>query len=175
MIVKRYSNRRLYDTDESRYITMNELADKIRAGAEVRVVDAKTGEDLTQVTLTQIIIESRRAGRMFQTPVLLQLIRLGDDALAEFLGRYMSTALEMYLQLKRGAQSVSPYFPFAQMPMDATSAFARMMMGATQWMEPSRPQPPAPAAPPASDVAELRKELEELKQAMRASTKKKPR
>lgn len=171
MIVKRYSNRRLYDTDESRYITMNELADKIRSGSDVRVVDAKTGEDLTQVTLTQIIIESRGAAHMFQTPVLTQLIRLGDDALAEFLGRYMSTALEMYLQLKRGAQSVAPYFPFAQMPMDASSAFARMMMGATPWVEPSR-QPAPPAPPPAADeVAELRKELEELKVSLRRRKK----
>jgi polyhydroxyalkanoate synthesis repressor PhaR len=171
MIVKRYSNRRLYDTDESRYITMSELADKIRAGSDVRVVDAKTGEDLTQVTLTQIIIESRGAGRMFQTPVLIQLIRLGDDSLAEFLGRYMSTALEMYLQIKRGAQNVAPYFPFAQMPMDASSAFARMMMGATPWMEQTRQQPPA-AASPSSEVAEMRKELDELKQAMRGGKKK---
>jgi polyhydroxyalkanoate synthesis repressor PhaR len=169
MIVKRYSNRRLYDTDESRYITMTELADKIRQGSDIRVVDARTGDDLTQVTLTQIIIESRGAGRLLPVPLLMQLIRLGDDALAEFLGRYMTTALEMYLQLKRGAQSVTPYFPFAQMPMDASSAFARMMMGAAPWME-QPAAPPAPPPPPAAhsaDVADLRRELEELKQSLK--------
>ena len=166
MIVKRYSNRRLYDTDESRYITMSELADKIRAGTDVRVVDARTGDDLTQVTLTQIIIESRGAGKLLPVPLLTQLIRLGDDALAEFLGRYLSASLEMYLQWKRGAQNVGPYFPFSQMPMDASSAFARMMMGAAPWMEPQAP--PAPAAPgPSTELAELRRELEELKQSLK--------
>ena len=59
--VKKYSNRRLYDTSDSRYITLDELAQKIRSGKDVRVIDAKSNEDLTQQTLTQIILESRRA------------------------------------------------------------------------------------------------------------------
>ena len=54
MLIKKYGNRRLYDTDASRYITLEELTEKIRVGAEVRVVDAKSGRDLTQPTLTQI-------------------------------------------------------------------------------------------------------------------------
>jgi len=64
MIVKKYGNRRLYDTSDSRYITLENLADKVRQGAEVQVVDAKTGEDLTAPTLTQILIEGRGAGRL---------------------------------------------------------------------------------------------------------------
>lgn len=59
--IKKYSNRRLYDTSESRYVTLEELADKIRRGSDVRVIDAKTEEDLTQAILAQIIIESRGA------------------------------------------------------------------------------------------------------------------
>jgi polyhydroxyalkanoate synthesis repressor PhaR len=148
---------------------MSELSEKIRGGSDVRVMDAKSGEDLTQVTLTQIIIESRGAGRLLPVPLLKQLIRLGDDALAEFLGRYLTTALGMYLQLKRGAQSVTPYFPFAQLPMDATSAFARMMMGAAPWIESSAPAPapaPTPAPAPSSEMAEMRRELDELKAVM---------
>src|SRR4051812_21764778 len=57
MLVKKYSNRRLYDTEASRYITIGELTDHIQRGAEVTIVDAKTGVDLTQVTLTQVIVE----------------------------------------------------------------------------------------------------------------------
>ena len=79
--------RRLYDTGESRYITLEELSEKIRAGQDVRVVDAKTNEDLTQATLTQIIIESRGAARLLPPQLLTQLIRLGDDSLAEFFNR----------------------------------------------------------------------------------------
>ena len=163
MIVKRYSNRRLYDTDESRYITMIELAEKIRAGADVRVMDAKTGDDLTQATLTQIIVESRGAGKLLPIPLLVKMIRLGDDALAEFFGRYLTVAMEMYMQLKRGAKSVSPYIPFAQVPLDATSALARMMLGATSWMDSSGPT---------QEMADMRRELEEIKQAMKGKKRK---
>jgi polyhydroxyalkanoate synthesis repressor PhaR len=121
ILVKKYSNRRLYDTEGSRYITLDELAEKIRQGADVRVTDAKTSEDLTQVTLTQIIIESRRAARLLPVALLTQLIRMGDDALAEFFGRYLSTALELYLEAKQGALALKPYNPFAGVPFAASS------------------------------------------------------
>jgi len=83
-IVKKYSNRRLYDTDESRYITLDELAQLVRGGSDVFVQDAKSGEDLTQVTLAHVILESRGGGRLLPVPLLVQMIRMGDDALAEF-------------------------------------------------------------------------------------------
>ena len=57
-IIKRYSNRKLYDTQESRYVTLEELEGMIRAGKEIRVTDASTGEDLTSVTLAQILLEN---------------------------------------------------------------------------------------------------------------------
>lgn len=157
MVVKKYSNRRLYDTDDSRYITLEELAEKIRRGADVRVVDAKTGDDLTQATLTQLIVESRRADRLLPVPLLTQLIRLGDDALAEFLGRYMTAALEMYLQAKQGMAAL-PMNPFAAMPFGGGNPFGRMWMGDVA-------PPPAPSAP--SDVADLRRELDALRAEMR--------
>jgi polyhydroxyalkanoate synthesis repressor PhaR len=188
MLVKKYGNRRLYDTEDSRYITLEELADKVRAGADARVVDARTGEDLTQVTLTQIILESRGAARLLPVPLLLQLIRLGDEALAEFLGRYMSATLELYLQARQGAQQVSQYNPLALLPFTSTSTLARLLGGLTGWTggtPPPAPPPPASAAPPpppapaaapaaaavtpasSSDVAALREELEELKRSLR--------
>src|SRR5690349_2399355 len=104
-LIKKYGNRRLYDTAQSRYDTLEELAETVRSGTDVRVVDAKTHADLTQATLTQIIIESRHADQMLPVPLLTQLIRLGDDALAEFLGRYLAGALDMYLQARRGMQA----------------------------------------------------------------------
>lgn len=173
MIVKKYSNRRLYDTEESRYITLEELADKIRHGSDVRVEDAKSGADLTQSTLTQIILESRGGARLLPVPLLIQLIRMRDEALAEFFGRYMSWALELYVHAKQGVQSVAPYNPLATVPFSATNALARLIMGGSPWAGPTAPepspQPPPPAPPPAAstDVAELRRELDELKRAMR--------
>jgi polyhydroxyalkanoate synthesis repressor PhaR len=62
-VIKRYSNRKLYDTQESRYVTLEEIEEMIRAGREISVVDATSGEDLTSVTLTQIILENERNRR----------------------------------------------------------------------------------------------------------------
>ena len=73
-LIKKYGNRRLYDTGESRYITLEELAEKIRSGLDVRVVDAKTNEDLTQATLTQIILESGSAHRTLPVPLLTMTV-----------------------------------------------------------------------------------------------------
>ena len=111
LVIKKYPNRRLYDTSESRYITLEDLADRIKAGSDVLVQDATTGADLTQATLTQIVLESRNGARLLPVPLLLRLIRLGDEALAEFLGRYVSWALEMYVQARQGARALMPLNP----------------------------------------------------------------
>lgn len=167
ILIKKYGNRRLYDTEDSRYITLEELATKIRAGGDVRVVDAKTSEDLTQVTLTQIIIESRGAARLLPVPLLMQLVRLGDDSLAEFFGQYVHAALELYLQAKRGVRAAAAYNPLAAVPLAATDALARMWMASPFGPPVAAPPPPAPSREHREDVADLRRELEELKQAMR--------
>jgi polyhydroxyalkanoate synthesis repressor PhaR len=160
LVTKKYSNRRLYDTGESRYITLEELAERIRAGADVKVVDAKTGDDLTQATLTQIIIESRGAAQLLPVPLLTQLVRMGDDAFAEFLSRYMSSALELYFQAKQGVQAaVKPYNPFLSMGMPRPYP---MFWGT---------EPTNVSQSNKSDVAELRKEVDELKQALKKRRK----
>src|SRR5262249_57476247 len=97
-IVKKYGTRRLYDSTDSTYVTLAEVAARIRAGDDVRVVDAKSGDDLTPQTLAQIIFEDRNAARLLPVPLLQQLIRMGDDSLGEFFGRYLTWALERYLQ-----------------------------------------------------------------------------
>ena len=189
VLVKKYGNRRLYDTEESRYVTLDELEARIRAGADVQVVDARSGADLTQPTLAQIILEGRGAGRMLPVPLLTRLIRLGDEALAEFAGRWVSGALDVYLQARQGAQTLSNYNPFATMPFDFAGSLARMLLqrgggfpaqgyGVPAYGPPadpaSSPSPapgpevepaPAPAPEPAarSEMADLRAELEALK------------
>ncbi|HEY3448825.1 MAG TPA: polyhydroxyalkanoate synthesis regulator DNA-binding domain-containing protein [Myxococcales bacterium] len=183
MVVKKYGNRRLYDTSDSRYITLEELATKVRAGNDVQVVDAKSGKDLTQATLMQIVVENRGAAKMLPVPLLTQLVRMGDDALGEFFGRYMTAALEIYLQTKQGAQSLTSFNPFS-MPFGAGEAFGRLLQGmpwptrsaggaaAQQSPPPPSPSAPPPSAPPPSDpVADLRRELEELKQSLRGKRK----
>jgi polyhydroxyalkanoate synthesis repressor PhaR len=152
MLVKKYGNRRLYDTEQSRYVRLDEIADRIREGADVQVVDAKSGADLTAPTLAQIIFEDRNAARLLPVPLLLQLIRMGDGPLADFLGRYVSWALEMYLQARSGLGSL--YNPFATL---------RPFAGPPP-SEPPRPLE-APAGPTA-DVAELRREVAALRKSL---------
>lgn len=171
MLVKKYGNRRLYDTESSRYITLEDLTSSIREGAEVRVVDAKTNADLTQETLTQIIIEGRGADRIFPATLLHQLIRLGDDALSEFLGRYVQGALELYLQARKTSQTFMPFNPMLAL-------FGQGQGGFPQWNQVATPAAPSSpsfvsAPPPAasSDVEALRRELDELKSSLRKRKK----
>ena len=141
IVIKKYGNRRLYDTGHSRYVTLEELEDRIRKGDDVRVLDAKTNEDLTQQTLAQVILESRGAARLLPVPLLLQLIRMKDEHLAEFFGRYVSSALELYLSARSSAEAVAPYVPMATMPFAASNALARMVLGAQQMLTPQRRTP----------------------------------
>jgi polyhydroxyalkanoate synthesis repressor PhaR len=194
-VIKKYGNRRLYDTGDSRYVTLEELAAKVRGGADVRVVDAQNSEDLTQATLTQIVLETGNAAKFLPVQLLMQMIRLSDDSLAEFFSRYVTGALDMYMQAKRGVQSLAAYNPLAQLPIAASAALARMWMGSPyptaygqpyQAREPSvpynMPPPPPPpedrsvdepraragdGEPREGDVAAMRRELDELKQAVR--------
>ncbi len=156
VLIKKYGNRRLYDTSDSRYVTLDELAGKIRSGVDLRVVDAQTGEDLTQTTLTQIVLETGNAAKFLPVQLLTQMIRLSDDALAEFFSRYVTGALDLYLQAKRGVQTLATYNPLTQIPMAAGDALARMWMGGfggapyqqyPGYTAPPYPVPPGPPAP----------------------------
>jgi polyhydroxyalkanoate synthesis repressor PhaR len=166
VLIKKYGNRRLYDTVHSRYITLEQLAEIIRGGEDVRVVDAKSGEDLTTGTLAQIIIEGRGAARLLPVPLLVQLIRMGDDALAEFLGQYVTWALEMYLQARQGVQAMSPFNPFLAGPF-AGGNFSRMF----GLRSPARPESGAAGSTDAAELSALRKELEELKASLKKRRK----
>jgi polyhydroxyalkanoate synthesis repressor PhaR len=192
VLIKKYGNRRLYDTGDSRYVTLDELAAKIRSGADLRVVDAQSGDDLTQATLTQIVLETGHAAKFLPVQLLTQMIRLSDDALAEFFSRYVTSALDLYLQAKRGVQAMATYNPLTQLPFAATDALARMWMGSPfagyqnpyppGYVAPPAPSVPAPEPPdePAArpraetepdpartdDLAAMRRELDELKQTL---------
>ena len=94
--LKKYSNRRLYDLDGRRYVTLDELARRVQSGANVTVSDAKTGADITQPTLAQVMLESRGGSRLLPVPLLVRLLRMRDEALEDFLGRYVVWAHEVY-------------------------------------------------------------------------------
>ena len=90
-VVKRYSNRKLYDTESKRYVTLDDLADFIRRGEEVRVVDHVTGEDLTSVTLMQVIYEEeKKIGGLLPQVFLTRLIRAGGETVSSLRSRLTS-------------------------------------------------------------------------------------
>lgn len=100
-IFKKYANRRLYDTEESRYVTITEVADIIKAGRQVQVLDAKTREDVTAFILTQVLLEAaRRQNVLLPAPVLHLVIRYGDNLLGEFFEKYFQLTLKNYLAYK---------------------------------------------------------------------------
>ena len=83
-VIKRYTNRKLYDTVESRYVTLDEIAQMIKGGAEVKVLDNRSKEDLTSVTLAQIIFEEEKKRSQMPLGVLREIIRHGGEAVAVF-------------------------------------------------------------------------------------------
>jgi len=154
-VIKRYSNRKLYDTQESRYVTLEELEELIRAGREISVVDVSTGEDLTSVTLAQIILEnerSRRAG--LPTAFLHQLIKHGE-AWQDFVQKSMKSSLEGIMSSQREAERV-----FREL---ASRAGAGWMPSTSSESKPEKKaETPGEAEALKSEVAALREQLRAL-------------
>jgi polyhydroxyalkanoate synthesis repressor PhaR len=94
VLIKRYANRKLYNTETSRYITLKGIAELIEQGVEVRVVDNETGEDITSVALSQILVDNERAQHAVPRTLLSDLIQRGGDALYGALKRGVGDAQE---------------------------------------------------------------------------------
>jgi polyhydroxyalkanoate synthesis repressor PhaR len=150
ILIKRYANRKLYDQGRSRYVTLEELAEMIRKGREIRVVDAVSGEDLTSQTLAQIILDVAR-GRGTGLPVafLHQLIQHGESW-QSFVEESLQASLQGIVASQREAQRI----------LHEWGTRAGWWPSAT---------PEAPPAPGATDdvAAGLREEVAALKERLR--------
>jgi polyhydroxyalkanoate synthesis repressor PhaR len=146
VVIKKYENRRLYDTAASRYVNLEDVAQMVRDGVDVQVVDASSGEDLTRVVLTQIIMDNAK-GRDSALPldILRQMVMSTGAASQEAMLKYMRASLEMYQNAYRA------FIPPAT-PLD----YMRKMMG----------NPPSTAGQSRegseSEVEDLRRRIEEL-------------
>lgn len=97
VLVKKYANRRLYDTVHSRYVNLRQIFDMIREGHTVEVVDASTGEDLSKVILTQIILEEEKGQRnLLPVDFLHRIIQEGESAYEKFMERGLAAGLAAY-------------------------------------------------------------------------------
>ena len=104
VLIKRYANRKLYNTETSRYITLKGIAELIEQGAEVRVVDNETGEDITSVALSQILVDNERAQRAVPRGLLSDLIQRGGDVLYGALKRGVGDAQENLDELQKNVR-----------------------------------------------------------------------
>ena len=161
VIIKKYENRRLYDTSNSRYVNLEDIAQMVREGAEVQVVDAATGEDLTRFVLTQIVVEGAKApNSAFPLDMLRQMIVASGQVSREGLLGYMKAMVDMYQNTYRAfAPGLSP-FDFVQPKPDPPTAEA--------------PPPDVSAASAQPSVEELRRRVEELERLIPKSTAARP-
>ena len=105
-IIKKYPNRRLYDTEISSYITLEEVRQLVIDGEDFEVRDAKTGDDLTRSVLLQIISEHEETGQpMFTTQLLSQIIRFYGDSMQGFMGSYLEKSLQIFLDQQQKFRS----------------------------------------------------------------------
>ena len=157
--IKKYANRRLYDTETSAYITLDRLAEMVREGREFEVVDAKTGEDITRQVLTQIIVEEEARGGSTMLPVnfLKQLIGLYGNSMQAVVPQYLEAAMDAF---KRNQQALGQAF--------GGNAFADLAKrNMTMFEDASRAfSSGGKQAPPASEKEhdELRAELAKLQE-----------
>ncbi|MFN0062011.1 MAG: polyhydroxyalkanoate synthesis regulator DNA-binding domain-containing protein [Myxococcaceae bacterium] len=102
-IIKRYTNRKLYDTVESRYVTLDEIAQMVKVGVEVRIIDNRNKEDLTSVTLAQIIFEEEKKRNHMPLATLRELIRRPGETLSGFIEKEVSPRVDRLLRREDGA------------------------------------------------------------------------
>lgn len=170
-IIKKYGNRRLYDTETSSYVNLEEVARLLREGHEVEVVDAKSGEDLTRHVLTQIIVEEARDPEG-GPPVdfLRQFIRSSDRAQRDFLHWYLGTAGEAWKRVQE-VWSNQPSWPSLKAQREAWATILDPLGAVRAMMKVARPDSEetgpetsgeAGAEGAAEELAELRKRLEQL-------------
>jgi polyhydroxyalkanoate synthesis repressor PhaR len=154
--IKKYANRRLYDTESSTYITLDRLAQMVREGREFEVVDAKSGEDITRGVLTQIIVdEEARGSTMLPINFLKQLIGLYGNSMQTFVPQYLESAMEAFQRNQSAARDAFGGNVFA----DIAKRNMSMLGDAAQALTGKKSE----AAPSDKEVADLKAELAALK------------
>ena len=173
IVIKKYANRRLYNTAKSTYVTLDHLAQMVRDGQDFVVNDAKSGEDITRGVLAQIIFEEEAKGQtMLPANFLRQLIRLYGDTLQGFVPGYLEASMETFCpqpgsDARAGAAGVRGEPGAGELRGAGALEHGVVRERACGCSRPSppawRPKTAAPARPPRKDV-----ELEELKEQLAA-------
>jgi polyhydroxyalkanoate synthesis repressor PhaR len=168
IIIKKYANRRLYDTESSSYITLDHLSQMTRAGREFKVIDARSGDDITHSVLTQIIVEEENRGTtLLPVSFLRQLISMYGDQMQAMVPHYLEASMEAFRRNQEQVRSTmmgvmaggaNPFEALARQNM------AMMKAAADMWTTGPKPEGEERAAgeKPDDDVKELKAELKAL-------------
>jgi polyhydroxyalkanoate synthesis repressor PhaR len=163
VVIKKYGNRRLYDTGASRYVNLEDIALMVREGKRVQVVDAKTREDLTRVVLTQIITEDARDKPTgLPLELLRQLIVATDQTRQEFMMWYLKSAFDTYQTVQDAVQDRLGEMQSAI--LSPVESVKRLLSGV----------PATRSAAEKTEINALRRRLEELERGGKKSAAKKP-
>ncbi|MCW1917443.1 polyhydroxyalkanoate synthesis repressor PhaR [Rhodobacter sp. KR11] len=162
LLIKRYASRRLYNTETSDYVTLEDISGFIRSGREVQIIDLKSGEDLTRTYLLQIVAEHEAKGdTVLPTNVLTDMVRAYATNMQTVMPQFLAASFDMLRDSQSKALeslAVIPN-PIAAVPgFDAMrkqqEAFLKTMMGAWPGV--------APAEAPTDDIADIKRQLDEL-------------
>jgi polyhydroxyalkanoate synthesis repressor PhaR len=187
VVVKKYANRRLYNTATSSYVTLEDLAKMIKDGGDFVVHDAKTNEDITRSVLTQIIVEQEQKGQnLLPISFLRQLIGFYGDSMQFLVPGYLEQAMVSFArnqdQMRDTLRATFGIFPFGQFEQMGKQNMA-LFEQALKMLSPygagaaaEKPAPAGPATPPAADedprLKRLETQLDAMRQQIEALTKK---
>ena len=163
VVIRKYSDRRLYDTSASRYVKLEDIASMVRDGLQVRVVDGRSGKDLTHLIFTQIIVENAREREIaLPLQLLTELVKASDKATHEFLTWYLNNTLDLY---KKAQEAVHNRLATAKTVVASPLEFVRNLLAGHSL------QAQVPAAESA-EITELRRQIKELQARLPRSGKK---
>lgn len=165
-VIRKYGDRRLYDTGASRYVKLDDIARMVRDGVNVRVVDGRTGKDLTHLVFTQIIVENAREREIaLPLQLLRQLVRASDKASHDFLTWYLNNTLDLY---KKAQETVHTQLSTAKSAVASPLDFVRNLLAGHALQAPT-------AAPASEEIEALRRQVDELQARLEKQEKPAPR
>jgi polyhydroxyalkanoate synthesis repressor PhaR len=170
LLIKRYASRRLYNTETSDYVTLEDIATFIRAGREVQIIDLKSGDDLTRQYLLQIVAEHESKGdTVLPTNVLTDLVRSYTTNIQSVVPQFLAASFEM---LRDGQSKVMENLGTIPNPLQAMpgfeamrkqqEAFMKTMMGAMPGWPAQTDAKPKGEAAPGDELAEIKRQFAEL-------------
>ena len=169
VVVKKYANRRLYNTESSSYVTLEDLAGMVRQGRDFVVYDAKSGEDITRSVLTQIIVEEEAKGRsLLPTSFLRQIIGFYGDSMQSLVPRYLENVMgafsRQHVQVRRAVeQTMGGFNPFGGLEEMGKQNMAMMERAMTLFAPFCTGAEPPEAAGDAARIAALQAEVDRLR------------